>query len=71
MELLEKLFDMFIQAAAIYAALEVLYVALMCGAIYLVLKALRQDMSETLIFLLAVACVAVIILAPSYFEKKK
>lgn len=41
MELLEKLFDMFIQAAAIYAALEVLYVALMCGAIYLVLKALR------------------------------
>lgn len=41
MELVEKLFDMFIHAAAIFAALEVLYVALMCGAIYLVLKALR------------------------------
>ena len=41
MELFEKLFDMFIQAAAIFAALEILYVALMCGAIYLVLKALR------------------------------
>lgn len=41
MELFEKLFDMFIQAAAIFAALEIMYVALMCGAIYLVLKALR------------------------------
>ncbi len=41
MELVERLFDIFITAAAVFAALEILYVALMCGAIYLVLKALR------------------------------
>ena len=40
-EIIEKLFDMFLHAAAIYAALKVMYVALMCGAIYLVFKALR------------------------------
>jgi hypothetical protein len=42
MELLERLFDMFIQAAAIFAALEILYVALMCGAIFLVCKAFSR-----------------------------
>ena len=41
MEFLQQAFNMFLHAAAIFAALEVMYVALMCGAIYLVLKALR------------------------------
>lgn len=40
-ETFEKLFDMFLHAAAVFAALEVLYFCLMIGGIYLILKALR------------------------------
>tara|TARA_B100000029_G_scaffold299576_1_gene292521 strand:+ start:2130 stop:2255 length:126 start_codon:yes stop_codon:yes gene_type:complete len=41
MEILQQIFDWFIAAAAMYAALQILYVALMCAAIYLVVKAFR------------------------------
>ena len=41
MESFEELFDMFLHAAAVFAALEVLYVCLIVGGIYVILKALR------------------------------
>ena len=41
MESMERLFDMFLHTAAVFAALEVLYVCLLVGGIYVILRALR------------------------------
>ena len=41
-EVVQQLFDMFLHAAAVFAALKVLYVALMCGAIYVIIKAFSR-----------------------------
>ena len=41
-EVVQQLFDMFLHAAAVFAALKVLYVALMCGAIYMIIKAFSR-----------------------------
>ena len=41
-EVVQQLFEMFLHAAAVFAALEILYVALMCGAIYMVIKAFSR-----------------------------
>ena len=40
MELVETLFNMFVCAWALFAAMKIMHVALLCGCIYLVLKAL-------------------------------
>jgi len=40
-EVFDKLFGMFLNAAAVFAALEVLYFCLLFGGIYLIIKAFR------------------------------